>query len=490
MSFQSARFFVFLICCVIFYYVLPKRWKNLFLLGASWFFYSFAGTGYLLLLIGATLVSYVLANGMDRVQSRRRRGWLLALSLVLVLGNLCFFKYYNWLAERLYVAAEGFGWLFAPPLFAFAAPLGISFYTFVLAGYLIDVYQGKRAAETNFIRLALFASFFPLISSGPIERSTGLLRQLEHPNAFEYENFRQGASRMLWGFFKKFVVADTLAVVVDRVFLDVTVHTGPYLVLTAMFYSYQLYCDFSGYSDIAIGTAKLFGFDVMENFHRPFAARSFNELWRRWHISLTSWFRQYLYFPLGGSRKGTVRTYLNILAIFLVSGIWHGTGMKFAVWGLLNGIYMVVGRASQNSRSLLAQKNPLYRLKWLKALCQIAIVYLLFTSCIVFFRADNFTQALWFYGRLLTGWGDLLHPLAVLNGLRNMGVGYATGIPILLGVLMVEWGEWRAEKNNGTVGAWLCRLPFAVRMAVYYFLLLTLAFWGKLGTSSFIYFQF
>ena len=490
MSFQSARFFVFLIVCLFLYYAVPKLWKNLFLLLASWFFYSCAGTAYFVLLVVVSAISYVVADVIGRAKTKAVQTTMLVLGLVVLLGNLCFFKYYDWFGRQLAIAASHLGSAYIPPDYGLAVPLGISFYTFVLSGYLIDVYQRKREPERNFVKLALFASFFPLVSSGPVERSTGLLPQFDRPAPFQYDVFCQGASRILWGFFKKFVVADTLAVVVNRVFLDVTVHTGPYLLLAALFYSYQLYCDFSGYSDIAIGMARLFGFDVIENFRRPFAARSFSDLWRRWHISLTSWFRQYLYFPLGGSRKGTIRTYLNILLIFLVSGIWHGTGLNFAIWGLLNGVYMVLGRASGNRRAVLARRNPLYRWAWLKALCQIGIVYLLFTSCIVFFRAENLTQALWFYSRLATGWTDLFHPMAVLNGLRNMGVGYATGVPVLIGVLMVEWGEWRAEKEGCSVGAWICRRPFAQKMAIYYLLLLALAFWGKLGTSSFIYFQF
>ena len=340
MSFQSARFFVFLIVCLFLYYAVPKRWKNLFLLLASWFFYSCAGTAYFVLLVVVSAISYVVADVIGRAKTKAVQTTMLVLGLVMLLGNLCFFKYYDWFVRQLAIAASNLGSAYIPPDYGLAVPLGISFYTFVLSGYLIDVYQRKREPERNFVKLALFASFFPLVSSGPVERSTGLLPQFDRPAPFQYDAFCQGASRILWGFFKKFVVADTLAVVVNRVFLDVTVHTGPYLLLAALFYSYQLYCDFSGYSDIAIGMARLFGFDVIENFRRPFAARSFSDLWRRWHISLTSWFRQYLYFPLGGSRKGTIRTYLNILLIFLVSGIWHGTGLNFAIWGPLEwGLY-------------------------------------------------------------------------------------------------------------------------------------------------------
>ncbi|MEG1550135.1 MAG: MBOAT family O-acyltransferase, partial [Ruthenibacterium sp.] len=286
-------------------------------------------------------------------------------------------------------------------------------------------------------------------------------------------------------------VANTIAGMVDAVFVDVTKYTGPYLLLAALLYSYQLYCDFSGYSDIAIGAAQMLCMDVMENFTRPFAAHSYSDLWRRWHISLTSWFREYLYFPLGGSRKGAFRTVCNILIIFLVSGIWHGSGLTFAVWGLLNGIYMAIGRASAASRAKLAEKNPLYRNKTLRAIVQITCVYLLFTSCIVFFRAENMADALYVYTHLFTGWvSALTAPAGVIATLKTMGIGRVTSLLLLVTIGFTEILEWRAAVAKQKTGAYLRAQKPAVRMTLYYAMLMLLALFGVLGKSSFIYFQF
>ncbi len=319
MSFSSASFFLLLFVTLAAYRYAPLYAKKVFLaspavarniviLAASAVFYAFAGVRYLPLLGAAAFASFSSGLALARMEQPHLRKALLAAALCLLFGSLCFFKY---------------GGLFGT---ARAMPLGISFYTFALAGYLIDQYRRKYAPEPDFLRFAGFACFFPLIASGPIERGDGLLSQMAEPPQPRYGMFCEGASRMLWGFFKKFVVADTIGVTVGRVFADIPAFSGPYLLLAALLYSYELYCDFSGYSDIAIGAARLFGFSVRENFMRPFAARSFGELWRRWHISLTSWLREYIYFPLGGSRKGTARTVCNILMIFFISGIWHGAG--------------------------------------------------------------------------------------------------------------------------------------------------------------------
>lgn len=491
MSFQSAQFFFFLFVTLILYYAVPARAKIPVLLAASWIFYACAGTGYLVLLCAASLLAFFLGHALGRARAPGARRAILAAGLVLLLGNLCFFKYYDLFGKQLAIAASNLNWGYIPPDTGLAAPLGVSFYTFALSGYLIDIYRRKYEPERNFVHLALLAGFFPIVSSGPIERGGHLLAQLRAPHPFEYETFCRGASRMLWGFFKKFVVANTIAGMVDKVFADLTAFSGPYLFLAALLYSYQLYCDFSGYSDIAIGTARLLGLEVLENFERPFAARSFNDLWRRWHISLTSWFREYLYFPLGGSRRGTARTYLNILIIFLVSGIWHGTGLTFAVWGLLNGVYMVIGRASSGVRARLAARNPLYRNRFVKAVIQIALVYLLFTSCIVFFRAQTMSDAMYVYAHLLTGWVEaLLHPGTVIATLKTMGIGRVTGLLLLTSITFTEWVEWRAARAGARTGQWLRAQKPVRRIALYYVMLAFLALFGVLGSSSFIYFAF
>ena len=482
MAFQSGQFFVLFLSALLLYYLVPARLKNLVLLCAGVIFYAGAGTKYLLLLAVAVVLSYAAGLGVGAVRSAGVRRALFVAALVLLFGNLAMFKYYDALCAGLFQGLPALG---------LTAPLGVSFYTFTMSGYLIDVYQKVQQPEKNLLRYAVFVSFFPLIASGPIERGSTLLHQFDGPRPFVYENFAAGAARILWGFFKKFVVANLIAVPVDRVFADLTAYTGPYLALAALLYSYQLYCDFSGYSDIAIGVARTFGITVRENFARPFAARSFTELWRRWHMSLTGWFRTYIYFPLGGSRKGTLRTYCNTLVVFLVSGIWHGAGLTFALWGLLNGVYMVAGRLTARVRARLAGHNPLYRNRTVKAVLQIACVYLLFTSCIVLFRAQSMRDALYLYGHLFTGWGAALAaPGTVIATLKGLNIGRVFLLLCGGGAALTELVEWRAAAAKLTSGEWMQTRPAYVRLPLYYALLLLLAFYGVLGASSFIYFQF
>ncbi|MEG2672434.1 MAG: MBOAT family O-acyltransferase [Ruthenibacterium sp.] len=491
MAFQSVSFFALFFVTLCVYYAVPPRYKNAAILCASVVFYAATGFGYVLMLFAAILLSYFAAHLIASAKTTGKRKAVLTIFLLLFLGNLCFFKYYDAFGKTLMHLCQNVGLPVLLPDTGLLAPLGISFYTFTVLAYLIDIYREKQTPERDFIRYAAFVSFFPLVASGPIERGRNLLPQFAGARPFVYETFCKGASRMLWGFFKKFVVANTIANMVDVVFVDVTKYTGPYLLLAALLYSYQLYCDFSGYSDIAIGAAQMLCMDVMENFTRPFAARSYTDLWRRWHISLTSWFREYLYFPLGGSRKGTLRTVCNILIIFLVSGIWHGTGLTFAVWGLLNGMYMVLGKMTAAPRAKLAQKNPLVRYKTLYATLQIATVYLLFTSCIVFFRAENMTDALYLYTHLFTGWSAALTaPSGVIATLKTMGIGRVTSLLLLVSIGFTELLEWRAALAKQKTGAYLRAQKPAVRMTLYYAMLLMLALFGVLGKSSFIYFQF
>lgn len=484
MSFTSPGFFALLLGSMAVYYLAPRRWQTPVLLAASLFFYSCAGTGYLFLLLAAIAFGFGMAHWMHRRTGTSRKV-LLAVSLAVLLGNLCFFKYYDLFGKQLAGFAAGLGLPVIPPDRGLASPLGISFFTFVLSGYLIDIYRGKYAPERRVVDFALFACFFPLVSSGPIERGNHLLPQLKEEHRFAYEPFCAGASRMLWGFFKKFVVADTIGTAVGAVYGSLHDYTGPYLLLASLLYSYQLYCDFSGYSDIAIGAARMLGIQAAENFTRPFSAGSYHGLWGRWHNTLTGWFREYLYFPLGGSRRGTLRTYLNVLVVFLVSGIWHGSTVNFALWGLLNGVFMVAGRWRAQRFPLPKQRSAL-RYLWGVACC-----YLLFTAAIVFFRASTLSDAAYIYTHLLSGWGEVLRaPLSVVPVLKSMNIGRVFFVLVGGGAIACELVEWRAARGGLDTGAWMRRLPTGRRIALYYALALVLALYGQFGASSFIYFQF
>ena len=491
MAFQSAKFFMLLLGTLALYYIVPAKAKNLVLLAAGVIFYASAGPGYLALLAGAILLSYAGGLLLGRLQAGKGRRAVFIGALVLLFGNLAAFKYYDALCAAL---AKLPLFTSLPPL-GLVAPLGISFYTFTMTGYLIDVYLDSQKPEKNLLRYAVFASFFPLILSGPIERGNTLLPQLDGPRKFVYDDFAEGASRMLWGFFKKFVVANMIGVVVDRVFADPELYSGPYLLMAALLYSYQIYCDFSGYSDIAIGVGMTLGIRVCENFARPFAARSFTEMWQRWHISLTSWFRDYVFMPLRfawrDSRWPKVTGAIALSSIFLLSGLWHEAKMTYIAWGALNAVFMVIGKETMKKRRKLAKTNPLYKNKAVKAVLQIAMVYLMFTACHVFFRAASMSDAFYFYSHFATGWMDALRaPGTVVATLKELNIGRVFTLIVLGGGALVQLVEWRAQLAGRTTGAWMQGQKLWVRLPLYYAMLLALAFYGVMGSSSFIYFQF
>lgn len=471
MQFESAVFFFFLTGTLLLYYCVPQRARVFVLACANLLFYAAAGFQHCILLLGTCVWAY--AAGLWLRRPCRRKA-----VLMLAVGGMAA-GLVLWKCAAALRGADR-------PL---ALPLGISFYSFLLMAYVVDQYRCKYPPQSNFLHFFAFAAFFPLISAGPIERGDGLGAQIAQPQAFVYERFAAGTSRMLWGFFKKFVIADTLAGMVGAVFHEVQAYSGPYLLLASLLYSYQLYCDFSGYSDIAIGAAQLLGFTVKENFARPFAAHGFQELWARWHISLTSWFRDYLYIPLGGSRSGVMRTGLNILLVFLISGLWHGLGPTFAVWGLLNGIYMVLARVWH---SMQRSKHKVHRPCGRGArMMQLVGLYLMFTSCIVFFRAQSIQDALAIYAGLPTGWVQAAgSPAEVIATLKSMGIGRVTGFVMLASILLCELIEWRAARAGQTTGAWMRTLSAGRRMLLYYVLALLVLMFGKMGSSSFIYFAF
>lgn len=276
-----------------------------------------------------------------------------AVSFVLNIGVLFFFKYFDFAVDSLNLALSQFGLTMPKPTFDLLLPVGISFYTFQALSYTMDVYRGDIVPERNFFMYALFVSFFPQLVAGPIERSKNLLRQVNQPHVFDYDNMREGLLVILWGFFLKLVVADRVAIIVNTVYGDYPQYGGMYIIVASVLFAIQIYCDFAGYSTIAIGAAKVLGFQLMENFDCPYFSCSIGEFWRRWHISLSSWFRDYLYIPLGGNRRGTLIKYRNIVIVFLVSGLWHGAAATYVMWGLIHGIYQVIGGITKPVRDKL-----------------------------------------------------------------------------------------------------------------------------------------
>ena len=342
MTFTSLGFLLFFPAVCLLYYLLPAPARPVWLLAASYWFYACADWRGPLLLLAATAVSYGCGRALGALRSPRARRAVLVAAAVGFVGVLALFKYAGFALESLAALLHlaGIGW--QPPAFSLLLPLGISFTTFQILGYLTDVYRGALAPERSFVRYALFLSFFPQIVSGPIARGGALLPQLARPVVFLPDRVRDGLVRMLWGYFEKLVVADQAALVVNTVFADYAAHGGVERLLAAVLYSVQIYTDFAGYSHIALGAAQVLGFTLGENFRQPYLAQSVREFWGRWHISLSGWLRDYLYIPLGGSRAGTLRRYANLLVTFLVSGLWHGAAWHYVVWGGLHAVYQIV----------------------------------------------------------------------------------------------------------------------------------------------------
>ncbi len=455
--------------------LLPKRLRNGFLLGASWLFYLLSMPKYLPLLIAVTAATYLTARWMEAHPDQKRL--CLTTALLACFGLLFLYKYLAF-AGSLLSKLPGVGTIELPRL---VQPLGISFYVFCVTGYLIDVYRGA-AAERSFVNYSLMVSFFPAVLSGPIARSKELLPQLRErtPN---WMDVKRGITRFLVGMAKKMLLADVLSALVATVYADVTAFTGSQVLFAAVCYSLQIYCDFSSYSDMAVGAGLLFGIRLMENFDTPYFAQSIPELWRGWHISLSSWFRDYLYFPLGGSRRGKLRTNLNLLIVFAVSGLWHGAGTQYLVWGLLHGGYQVVGRLVKPLTKPVREKldaSPLaLPAKWLR----IAWVFTLTTIAWVFFRADSLTHAIAIFRQIMT--------LGSFGGPEAFGMVWAE-LKLLAVCLAALLGWDLTCKKYGLVER-LARSVW-VRYAVWTVLILMVLCFGAYGTgynaAEFVYFQF
>ena len=391
MNFNSLEFLVFFPLVFVLHWILPHRFRWTLLLAASWLFYFWWNPWTGFLLVGTTFVSWMCAKGIARTETAAvKRAWL-ALALAASLGCLGVFKYAGFFAS---VAGLELA-------LRIILPVGISFYTFQTLSYVIDVYRGAVKTEEHFGYYALFVSFFPQLVAGPIERPENLLPQLRAERRFSTEYFAAGGWLLLEGYFKKIVIADGLAPFVDRVYGAPGEALGPEIVLATVLFGVQIYCDFSGYSDIARGAAKLLGIDLMENFRRPYGAKTVREFWRRWHISLTSWFTDYVYIPLGGSRKGLSRQMLNIMIVFLLSGLWHGAGWTFVLWGLIHGLYQM-GSVLLERREKSAAKGNRAR----SVLCHVR-TFALVSLPWIFFRAASVEDAVVLLSRSTVGWGSI-----------------------------------------------------------------------------------
>lgn len=496
MLFNSLHFFIFFPVVAFFYFFIPHRYRWILLLVASYYFYLSWNVGYGFLLLSATLFNYGAALWLEKIEHVRNKKLVLAAFITANIGFLGFFKYYNFFADSLHSLAQFFGNDLAMPYSRFLLPVGISFYTFQIMSYVIDVYRKQKSAERHFGIFALYVSFFPQLVAGPIERSTRLLPQFYEKKNFDYIRVTDGLKLMVWGLFKKVVIADRLAILVNMVYGNPDDYTGLAFVIATLFFAWQIYCDFSGYSDMAIGAAQVLGFNLMDNFKRPYFAKNIIEFWQRWHISLSSWFKDYLYIPLGGSRAGRLRSALNVLATFLLSGLWHGANWTFVVWGLLHGLYVLVSRTTLGARQWCADAIGLSRLPRLHHAVQIMLTFFLTSFAWIFFRAESIGSAFVILRKMAVG--SLDTSIALIGGqtaraaelVLGPGLGLS-GYGFFVAVLSIVALEgFHYIQRHGSIRHMLDGRPAWFRWTLYYVAIISIALFGVFDEVPFIYFQF
>lgn len=482
MLFNSISFAIFLpIVFLLYWFVANKslRIQNLLLLAASYFFYACWDWRFSFLLLFSTLLDYFTGLKMCDADSKGNRKFWFWLSVIVNLGFLGVFKYYNFFAESFADALLQMGIKVSPWTLRVVLPVGISFYTFHGLSYVIDIYKGRIKAERNFVDYAVFVSFFPLLVAGPIERATHLLPQIKERRTFSYAQAADGLRQMLWGLFKKVVIADNCAEYANLIFNNSADYSGSTLLLGALFFTFQIYGDFSGYSDIALGTARLFGFELLRNFAYPYFSRDIAEFWRRWHISLSSWFRDYLYIPLGGSKGGTWMKIRNTFIIFIVSGFWHGANWTFIVWGALNAIYflpLLLTNRNRNNLEIAAQGRILPSLR---EVFNILLTFLLTVLAWIFFRADSVSHALSYLSGIFSP--------SLFSVPHFEGMGKAMNVLIL--TFLFFGVEWLGRENRYAIETIGVKWRKPARWAFYYAIILLLFFFAG-GQQEFIYFQF
>ncbi len=496
MTFNSISFLIFFPVVVAVYFVIPKRLRKYWLLVASYYFYMSWSAKYAVLIFVSTAITYLSGLLLNKVSKEKisLRKWIVAGSFISNLGILFFFKYFNFLIENVNALVKIFGGEGSVSTIDVLLPVGISFYTFQALSYTVDVYRGEVEAERNFIRYALFVSFFPQLVAGPIERSGKLISQIDRcdkEKLFSYDKFVAGFSMMCWGMFLKMVLADHVSVFVDAVWAKSALAGATACIIAAVGFSIQIYCDFSAYSTIAIGAAKVMGFELMENFNTPYFATSIKDFWRRWHISLSTWFRDYLYIPLGGSRCKKLKKYRNIMITFLVSGLWHGADWTYVLWGGIHGLYQIIADAVKPIRTKLTAYLKINTEAFSNKLGQIAVTFSLTTFAWIFFRADDFDSLKLFLKNLFTR----PDPWALFDGsLYNFGVDAKDFHVIMVALLALLAVEILRAKKNIDFGTFLLKQNLWFRWTVLITLIIACVVYGAYGikfdSSQFIYFQF
>ena len=489
MLFNSWNYLMFFIIIFIFYYIVTSKYRWIILIIGSYFFYMYSNYKYVIFILFTTLSTYYFALRLDKIKDENKRKINLILCIILNTSILLFFKYFNFFNNNLARVFEKFEIIWKLPNYKYLIPLGISFYTFQTLGYLLDIYNRKRVAERNLGKYALFVTFFPIVLSGPIERSTNFLKQLDEKEIkFDYEKIKDGLLLILWGLFKKIVIADRLAVLVNNIFDNPTQYKGIPLIITSIFFTFQIYCDFSSYSDIAIGSARILGYSLIKNFNTPYFSKNIGEFWRRWHISLSTWFRDYLYIPLGGNRVNKIKKYRNIMIVFLVSGFWHGASWTFILWGAIHGVYQIIGLESLKIREVLLRVFKVDQESFGYRIYKVLGTFLLVNFAWIFFRANNLKDLKYFIKNMFKiEWKFLFD-----NSIYKLGLDRADFLLSLYLIVFLLIIEFLNNKIN--LKEKLKKEMLIVRWSVYYILIFSIIIFGYYGgiydASKFIYLQF
>ena len=492
MLFNSFQFALFFPLVTLLYFALPHARRGTMLLLASCLFYMAFVPAYIVILFVTILIDYVAGIRIERATGERRRFWLVV-SILSTCAVLFIFKYFDFFNESAAIAARAMGMEYTIPALHLLLPVGLSFHTFQSLSYVIEVYEGRQTAERDFGLYALYVMFYPQLVAGPIERPQNLLHQFREKHDFDYDRVVAGLQLMAWGFVKKVVVADRLAEIASVVYDTPHDYTGIPLWIGTVAFAFQIYCDFSGYSDIAIGSAQVMGFTLMKNFDRPYAARSIAEFWRRWHISLSTWFRDYLYIPLGGNRVARPRWLANLFNTFLVSGLWHGARWTFVVWGALHGAYLVSAILTADVRARVRAALGVERFPRLLSAWQMGVTFLLVCIGWVFFRATTFADAWYVLSHLGTGVPAQIASLAhrepgAVRSLLFLGFESSRliiAVAAVLALLVVE-----RLQGAGPLRVRLAGEPTLIRWAAYACAVLTIMTLGVFHSAKFIYFQF
>lgn len=497
MLFNSVDFLIFFPLVTLIYFIIPHKIRYLWLLVCSYYFYMCWNAQYALLLFASTFVTWASGLGIAHAArkeaddpTRQRSKGIVAISLILNLSLLFFFKYANFTIDNLNAIFSKIGVTFQVPSLDLLLPVGISFYIFQALSYTIDVYRGDVPVERNLLRYMLFVSFFPQLVAGPIERSSRLVAQLYEKHTFNFDRMVRGLMLMLWGYFQKVVVADRLCVLVDQVFNYATYYSGFTIAVGVLFFAVQIYCDFSGYSIIAVGAAQVMGFDLVDNFRQPYLAVSVSDFWRRWHISLTTWFRDYLYIPLGGNRKGKWKKYRNIMIVFLFSGLWHGANWTYVIWGGLNGLYQVIGAQTKKLREKCKGFFHIRSDTSSGKLLSMVVTYLLVDFSWIFFRAATLGDAATILKQMFSSFNPWVLFDGTLYSLGLSQIDFWIGVLAILVILIVDM----LHERKVHIREWILEQNLVFRWVIYFVAIFTIQIFGFYGpnydAAQFIYFQF